>query len=398
MAEKGPVGATFEAVSGIIGLTNDLVDIFKSSDSDFGSSDAQSTVRVALGLGTSANDGSSLSGNVPTLALWDDVGNMLGSVAGSHKQTIAAGNFQDITVDQGDNNGEPTYIGISAGGNDAICISYISITSPSSQKSAWTGDVGYKCGASWHYSTLRFGENGHQPYCTWIDVDGSDGIQAMGMGVHIPDFNPQQTGLAQEFRNNPDAMCNSTPRFSMYSEIDAMTNLYPIFQPTLQYNSDGSDTDLNKVFVGGTMVGQGDNPNPISSTSIQKRDLSPGPDHNATAKRRNRLDTIIVTQYPQHQTEKLCNSNSSYGPSMANVHEGLFCDMEKKRLLPICNGKNVTCSCLDIGHDHHSSNGTKPFTRPPCKVRPRYASRELAEKDDISTLSFKNVVNWKNYH
>ncbi|KAL9087510.1 MAG: hypothetical protein Q9165_006621 [Trypethelium subeluteriae] len=390
------MGEIFEAAAGVVGLTNGLIDIFKTLDSDFGSSGSHSTVRVALGLSSSASDGSSLSGNVPSVALWDDDGNELGSAAGSRKDTIAAGNFKDITVNQGHDNGEPTYIGISAGGDDAICVSYISITSPSAQKSAWTGDVGYKCGARWHYSTLRFGENGHQPHCTWIDKDGSDGVQAKGMGMHIPDFNPQQKGLAQEFRNNTDAMCKSTPRFSMYSDIDVRHYSYPIFQPTLQYNSDGSDTDLSKVLVGGTMVGKGHDPNPISSTLVQSRDLNPTSGYNATAKNRNRLDTIIITEYPEHQTEQLCSSKTSYGPSMANVHEGLFCDMEKKTLLPICNDRNVTCSCLDIGHG--SSNGTNPFTRAPCKLRPRYTSRELPEKNDDSTRSFKNVVSWKKDH
>lgn len=384
----------FEAISGVIGVTSDLVDIFSTIDSDFGAQDdAKSTVRIGLGLSDANDDGSNMSGNPPSVALWDDLGNELGSTPGSTKNTIHAGNFQDITVDQGHNTGEPVYVGISAGGDDAICISYISLTSPSSQKSAWTGDVGYKCGAAWHYSSLRFGGNGHQPYCTWIDKDGSNGIQAKGMGMHIPDFNPKQTGLAQEYRNNTDAMCKSTPRFSMYSNIDVRHYKIPTFQPTLRYNSSGADDDLSKVLVQGTLAGHGHSPTPIHS-SPQKRDTDQLYSRNQTTKGNNRHKTIILTKHPEHQTTKLCTSEASHGPSMANLYEGLFCDMERKKLLPVCNDKNVTCSCLDLGHDHHSPNGTKPFIRGSCKKHPRYLPRDSSREVDGSAQSFKSVISW----
>ena len=52
---------------------------------------------------------------------------------------------------------QPKYLAISAGGNDALCIAYIAVTSQDGDVTAWHGDVAKNCSVDWHYSRTVVG-------------------------------------------------------------------------------------------------------------------------------------------------------------------------------------------------------------------------------------------------
>ena len=415
-------------ILGIVETGLQLLDTFQNqfpSQSSGENSDVTSTVRVGIGMGTQAGDPGNMGGNPPTIALYDDNGEALGHEMGDASAVIDAGGFGDIRVSQGSKTVSPTYIAIEAGGNNAICIAYIALTDPAQNYQAWTGDYGYECGMVWYYSDTRFGGDNHQPRCGWVDGDNTNNINTQAIGMHIPDFNYNQKGLAQQMINNTSTMCNSLPRFGRYSAWDVGKNTLPVFSPPLQYKSDGSDANLDALWTAGNLNGGTlGTVVPASSSEITKRNT------NSTESRQTHQDTIVITNLSAHNVTELCTHPRSRGPSIVNTLEGFFCDMASGTLWPICS-ETTSCGCLDmgpvtqssnlttsvsglghLGHlGHHKNDTTEnitipgnttkpqdsttlsvPFMRKPCNLRHRTANKDDAA--EVPHLSFKKTLNW----
>lgn len=110
-------------------------------------------VRISVETSTSEEtQDDSLQGNIPGIQLFDVAGRLVSDMEGSSKNNIADGSWEDIKLPASDDLGgrQAQYISAVSGGNDAICISYITVTWPDSLKESWMGDWGYLCGGPWY--------------------------------------------------------------------------------------------------------------------------------------------------------------------------------------------------------------------------------------------------------
>jgi hypothetical protein len=55
---------------------------------------------------------------------------------------------------------------------------------------------------------------------------------------------------------------------------------------------------------------------------------------------------LIKSQTPWQSAVETCNSKNSIGPSFYSYHEEKFCDMEKRKLYPLCVASEET-ECFD---------------------------------------------------
>ena len=425
--------AEVELASSVIGLVGDVLGLVGSVASDYpGPSGYKSTVRVGVGMSDNRDDAASLGGDAPGAAIWADDGSKLGYTEPPGNKIQPSG-YSDIVIDQKDDSAYPTYVVVAAGGNDAICINYVTLTDSQQNNHAWLGDIGYQCGAPWYHSTSRFGPDQHVSRCTWIDGDGSNDIVEYAMGMHIVDFSNKTApkGLVKEYQDNSATMCGTKPRWAMYPKKWSLEHdNYPAYDPILEYNADGSDEDVSKIWQAGKTTDGNTGPNgiplnPVVSSTRHRRGL------NNTSTLKGSMQThpnsIIISNFPSHSINELCNHPKSKGPSMVNLVEGLFCDMATKKIWPTCS-ESVTCGCLDIGNAGFPGNGTmdpnngatryapsngtvghsigfKPYTRPACG-KSRISSngaQGLAMDKDVEApqsagkserLTFKNVIDW----
>lgn len=244
----------------------------------------------------------------------------------------------------------PTYVLLENSGNDAICIEYVSLNAGGTAAYTWTGDTGYNCKGPWYQSTSAYkttaGNGQVVPKCSWIDGDGTGTITTVAMSIHMQDWAADKGRLA-EFNKTHDAMCNSKPRFTMWTKDtfdwkgkDGAKWTMPIFNPPLKYSSDeankGADLNMDAVFAQNWV------------DTDQKRGLPAPTEHTRTTDGTNgRPGHVIISDFRQHSAAELCSSASSVGPSFVSTQDGLYCDMSTKTQYPICSG-TLTTECFDV--------------------------------------------------
>jgi hypothetical protein len=162
---------------------------------------------------------------------------------------------------------QATYVSVAAGGNKPLCISALSVAWPDgSDSKVWLGDIGYNCsaepnGPSWANSVTQTGSDPQfQSKCIWIDAALKYGILSQGFGLHIVDFGrtdgavdnngaPTSNPVAQQWNENNALLCNAPGRMNFSSFFEADT--YPlVYQPPLQYTTNGTDKDPHAVMHG----------------------------------------------------------------------------------------------------------------------------------------------------
>lgn len=57
---------------------------------------------------------------------------------------------------------------------------------------------------------------------------------------------------------------------------------------------------------------------------------------------------LVVDDLDSHDAHTLCESRSSAGPSFLNPKKGFFCDMETKKVYPVCEAQNRGAVCFDV--------------------------------------------------
>ncbi|KAF8538049.1 hypothetical protein BDD12DRAFT_742851 [Trichophaea hybrida] len=324
-----------------------------------------------------------MNGNIPGIRLFDNLGYPIGAHRGS-KGRIPEGSYHDIPivkVGEGVGGRQGEYISVSKGGNDPLCIAYISLTWPDGLKRAWIGDVGKTCGAQWYYSQTISGANDHRPCCVWI-TGNTAGHFHQGMGIHITDFSATKHRV-EAYRSHNASECMSKPRFHMYS-ILTTDHYLPYFNPPLEFTSDLVDMDLNKVYVNGSSRGElppdlPEPPNPLypgyvwglksKDRKLQNRDLS------------FHGDRLITSKHDSHSATELCTSKTSIGPDFVSHNEGLFCDMSKKELWSICN-EIQSHACFDT-----ETNEMRPGND--VRGQDKSSGRVVPEK------SYKRITHWE---
>lgn len=56
---------------------------------------------------------------------------------------------------------------------------------------------------------------------------------------------------------------------------------------------------------------------------------------------------LVLSNHPGHNVTELCTSASSRGPDLVSLAEGLYCDMDSREVIPICDG-NVADDCFHL--------------------------------------------------
>jgi hypothetical protein len=149
------------------------------------------------------------------------------------------------------------------------------------RKGAITGDVFYFCGHSWYPSGKVFG--GKDLRCGWLDGDNTNGNSVYGMNINTDILGNDFFGEYSKKHPNPSDIC--------YWGVGFMKGSSPYTKRSIE-NKYG-----NKAYV---------------TTS----------------------DGAI----------EICDSPTSWGPSMLSLKQGIFCDMITKTKIPICGrGKKENC-------------------------------------------------------
>jgi hypothetical protein len=55
---------------------------------------------------------------------------------------------------------------------------------------------------------------------------------------------------------------------------------------------------------------------------------------------------IVASHDESHSAEELCEDPMAWGPDFVSFYEGVFCDLEKRKLWPLCKGK-IEKNCFD---------------------------------------------------
>ena len=339
--------AVFDVIGTLLGIGLMIPGLIPDKD------EHQTIVRIGAGLSMVQSD--STSGNKPGVHLYDAMGRSIGSTGGSKHSKILDGDFMDISVPFDDGVGKkPTeYLSIANGGDDALCIAYIAITQPDGDKKAWYGDIAKSCGADWYHSQLKTGDDDYQPACIWIDRDRSNGLRFQGFGMHIIDFAATQE-RAEQYNEDHDLMCKPAPRLRMYTDMNDKDPI-PFFSPPLEYNSTGeTDVDPKIVMDKSHWSLPKDGPNikksvvdadqaPIPSRRLLRRQQRPQKGVQPPSSFDNKL---ILSESKHHSAKMLCESLTSVGPDFVSLDEQLFCDMQVKKIWPLC-GAGKTTGCFD---------------------------------------------------
>ncbi len=305
-------------------------------------------VRIAAGLSSDESD--TTSGNQPGVALYDIMGRKVGSVGGK-KDRIKDGSFIDIKVPfaKGVGTKPAEYISVANGGDDALCIAYIAITQPDGTNKAWYGDIAKACGADWYHSLLKTGDDDYQPSCIWIDRDRSNGLRFQGLGLHFNDFAATEE-RATQLNENRDLMCNAAPRFRMYENFGDKDHI-PFFNPpldleakTLTDGDPGAVMDKSRWHL------------PEEGPNVNKALIDQEPSHKKLRRQSHATavfgeasssSVVIISTSPNHSAKELCESETSRGFDFVSSTENLFCDMESKKLWPVCD-TTTTSACFDM--------------------------------------------------
>jgi hypothetical protein len=368
--------------------------------------DKATLVHFTLGSTGLHDDSGPMGGSVPTVAVYTEDGTQIGISYGSSKKAWSAGSEKYVTINpnKGMDGRQATYVTVVTGGNDALCISALSVAWPDgTAPKVWLGDMGQKCatteGPFWANSATQTGSDPQfQSKCVWIDGDGTDGITTKGFSLHIVDFGrtdgattnngePTTNPVADQWNENNDLLCKAPGRMNFSSNFQADT--YPwIYQPPLQYNTDGTDKDPNAVLNGVC------NPDPeflqsqCSTTAPNKKPESDAPvskrysQSRRLSKRSTQMSrTLVHSSSAAHSAEELCNHPASISPSFVSYQEGKFCDMVTRTLWPLCS-QTAKSGCYDARLNRLVINSKRLKSSLPNHISPN------------GTMIWERVVRW----
>ncbi|PHH72999.1 hypothetical protein CDD82_5695 [Ophiocordyceps australis] len=219
---------------------------------------------------------------------------------------VPSGESEEWIIALDDGEDKVAYVELEAT-TDAICVPLVALRGLDGTELGWLGDWGKQCGLSWFMSNYKVSEqSNYRPACTWLDFDGSSGIEVAKLKIHLPSFNQLKLPLN---RKRVFSYCKWpylqawTVRKGFYSRIR---------------RSISADSHQGSHW-------------------LQKQDR--GKFHSQ----------LVVSNQEAHNATDLCLSPTSVGPSFVSLHQGLFCDMETRQLLPLCMPNlNGTQECFDM--------------------------------------------------
>ncbi|EEU42807.1 uncharacterized protein NECHADRAFT_84041 [Fusarium vanettenii 77-13-4] len=266
----------------VIGILGAVVSVFTILDTAFNyvPKGRNSVVSVRAALDKKGGSGT-MGGKIGLIRTWNNNQEKLGEES---NRKIGTGSLIEVEVSQKTSQ-QATYVSLHAS-NDAVCIAYVAVAWVGGERYAWLGDFG------------KVNNGKHQPTCTWIDGDGTNGLFAKSFSIHFPTF-----------AHDPKKPYSKTPK--SYCGIHGF----------LGYR----DLQMRQ-------------PVPVPNNS--KKPVGP--------QRRSISGTrVILTKEAGYNTTELCTSETSWGPDFVSLDEGLYCDMDSRELLPVCHQDKDIVPCFD---------------------------------------------------
>ncbi|KAK0622390.1 hypothetical protein B0T14DRAFT_552848 [Immersiella caudata] len=102
---------------------------------------------------------------------------------------------------------------------------------------------------------------------------------------------------------------------------------------------------------------------------------------------------LVISEFEGHSAKDVCESGSSWGPDMAVVPEGLFCDMCTRKVYPICGAKKKKQAPGEFG----ILGGQLCFDLKvkELRVQGKIASRQVLESEGVKMKEYEVVKEWK---
>jgi hypothetical protein len=331
---------------------------------------AATMVTISVGSTGLKDNEEGMSGNIPNIAVYAEDGTQIGRAYGSNKKTWAAGttNTVQINPDPGQQGKQATYVSVQTGGNDALCISAVTVAWPDDNNpKGWLGDMGYECAtAAGPFFALSVTQTGDDPEFQ------SRCVPSQGFGLHIVDFGRTDGAftpdggnttnpVADQWNDNMDLLCKAPARMNFYTDF-ARDDFPVVYQPPLQYNVDGTDKDPSKVLNGGC----NDDPelvvSPCKTSRKSKRIAQVTQPRRGLNRSTTLASSLVHSTSKAHSAEDLCSHPASLGPSFVSHYEGKFCDMATRIVWPLCSGI-ISSGCFDTDSntlivDHEGLNST----------------------------------------
>ncbi|KAI9696253.1 MAG: hypothetical protein M1836_005806 [Candelina mexicana] len=326
---------------------------------------------VQIGIGTGLD---SMQGNCPNVNVYTKEGLRAGQsksnehLGGKHETFKASKakkvwinekdlitlRIENTQLDGGAKQIEPHYLKLTMFENDAPCIASVSAAS-AGVSWGWFGDSAKVCGAQWYHSNKIFGDSTYQPSCIYMDRDFSKGIYARGMSMHMPDFGTGQA-VGEQYKNNPDLLCKSAKRMTMYHDTEPDGGLrlrFPKDWTSTAYNLDGTDKFPDKVIDNKATFNDPNTSAPSPKVGKFRRDGN----STTTAISNNQEGHLVISESENHSAKELCEHPNSLGPDFVSTEEGIFCDMTAKEYWFLCSATLKT-GCFDV--DKKEMVGGKP--------------------------------------
>ncbi|KAL3485664.1 hypothetical protein BJX62DRAFT_216800 [Aspergillus germanicus] len=288
-----------------IGVISGILTIVSFAQSNFGTGDPGSTIKVAVALDNEASGTINAGGDLPDVRVWNDFGDFLGIT--SDPGTVTDGTVGTVEVDHEQ---QGTY-SLFSGNDDAICVAWVTTTwadAAGGNQFAVSGDYGAECGASWYESHMWTNtDQSYQPRCFWIDANGDQ--PQTGFQVRWPAFSSTEF---DEGDTSPSKFCNDID-FGLRTESDPST---------INFWTSAKKSKRNERRIKARRGGER-----ISWAAEQ----------------------LVISDSVHHSASRLCGSETSMGPDFVHTTEKSFCDMGAKVLYPLCeSGNGTSTGCFDL--------------------------------------------------
>ncbi|KAF2103365.1 hypothetical protein NA57DRAFT_52888 [Rhizodiscina lignyota] len=319
----------------VVGLVNSVLGFLAFAESNFPSGPIHTpsgTVQVAAGFATNSYINPNTyqtSAPQPFAANQDPDGNIFNVMAYDEKKdpitdetpkfSLQAGGTTDVTLSTAGGK-DMSYIQI-VGGDNGVCISWFTATWPDGSQYIFPGDWFYICKVKdlfgspwneWYYGNRQAGQfkpgtdaqskRPWFPYCGWLDNDHTCGHR---IGTIIVDVDYVQTVLNQNVED--------TCLHHIWWGVDPAHFVNPSGVPGNGIISPGP---IKNIPPGG----------PGTKSCTKKR---------AAEKKDIRL---VRSDIWSHNATDLCMSDHSRGPDFVSLVEGMYCDMDTRKLTPLCHG------------------------------------------------------------
>ncbi|TLS22533.1 uncharacterized protein PpBr36_09795 [Pyricularia pennisetigena] len=303
----------------------------------------QTAFRIHMGLDSIS--GQNKGGHIPDVRVWDERGNWLGAVWGDDKD-VAAGDFVDITVDL-DKPHQPTYSLFTANEND-VCIAYVTQTLATGEKYSWTGQWARTCSKPWYFSEVVY-DGRDNLACAWLSMHNIDNKSTSALQLHIHEFK-----YTDDNNKSLEYFCAGSPTMKFYTHFDPTEiDRWETRRP--------EDQNLTRAIV--HVPGKTDSQHRSirrsrENNSLQPRQLPPvsrasGPSKPRGGHRerpRSAHGSWLIKSRRGQSASVLCADPASWGPDFVSYSEGLYCNMETREVLPLCDAAaGLVTGCFDDG-------------------------------------------------